>query len=151
MCNEKRVIFTCTHCGEKSYVDYDVLKNASMEKNVLLRCINPSCKALNLTDKSRVENAIGTTGAQACECIKFTGGEAKLPRGKNIFADGTVVYGTGDDTEELTREAYILKYGIDPEITLQRMWEGRIKPPTLKINPGHIRPPIKVLGAYTAR
>lgn len=141
MSNGKEFAFKCTHCNTTSVLSLDELKKASMEKNVLLECGNPDCGAWNLTDKPKgVNNTISSDGAQICECIKFTGPEAKLPRGKNIYADGTVVYGTGDDAELLTREDYVLKYAIDPEVTLKKMWDGRIKPPLIAINPGFKHP-----------
>ena len=150
MSNGKKFTFECTICHMKSGISIDELKKARNEKRVILQCMNPKCGAWNLTDKPKVNKTITevdkSDGGQACECIPFTGEEAKLPRGKNIYADGMITYGPGDSTEQLTREDYLFTYHIDPEVVWKREWDGRIKPPTMMINPGFKRPPVMKIG-----
>jgi len=145
--SNKEIKWECTNCHSWIAFDYDEVNKVRGERKLLFKCLNPKCGALNLVDHPRVKDALNS-GNFICECIPFTGGEAKLPTGTHIYNDGTVVYITADG-EKLTREKYVETYAIDPKITLQKMWEGRIKPPTLSVNPGYVRPDIKVLGKYT--
>lgn len=54
------------------------------------------------------------------DCILPTGFEWSLPAGKISPAVGPAIYISGGG-EQLSREDYCMKYGIDPEIALQFM------------------------------
>jgi hypothetical protein len=152
MSKGNEIEFKCKYCDKFSLIDFNEMRNACEEQYVLLQCANTKCEALNLTNKERINAAVRDADSEGnmCECIPFAGEEAKLPRGKNTYANGTVLYGAANG-ELLTREQFITEYGNDPEKTLEAMWKGRIKPPMQTVHPGHISPPIKVLGRYTAR
>jgi hypothetical protein len=82
-----------------------------------MQVICPQCGTVSIVD----EDAL-VEGEDPIPCLAPTGFEWKLPTGKITPVVGEAIYisATG---EHLSREAYIEKYKLDPEIAYTKMRE----------------------------
>ncbi len=82
-----------------------------------------NCGAVNLIEITP-EDLSDTNNDDWLQCVLPAGFEWALPAGKITPVVGDPIYITGNG-EQMSRDDYILKYNIDPEIAYQLM-RGRI-------------------------
>jgi len=78
----------------------------------MAKCICQNCGAVNLVEPEPGEDWL--------ECLLPQGFEWSLPAGKLSPAVGAPIY-VDAHGNHLSREAYLVKYNIDPEIAYQNM------------------------------
>lgn len=90
------------------------------------KCICGNCGCVNILDLPAP-----VAGEDWLGCALPTGFEWNLPAGKITPVAGPIIYvdATGN---HLSREAYLAKYNIDPEIAYQNM-RGKTAPKPIKL------------------
>jgi hypothetical protein len=117
-----KISVKCFNCGAKNEVDVEPVLTSGKIK-VTFVC--QECGAVNVVD---VDPQDLDDKEQDWLCVPPTGFEWVLPSGKITPIIGDPIYVSAFG-EYLSRNAYLLKYKVDPEIAYQYMRKKR-NPPT---------------------
>ncbi len=90
----------------------------------MAKVVCPQCGAISETKEVQPDE-------DWLECVLPTGFEWSLPSGKMEMITGTVYY-IDAIGNRMTKEAYMNKYSVDPEIAYKNM-RARVKKPTIVI------------------